>query len=541
MGVSLETLLSKLNYPGCRPSADFNGSVTVNSVKFLTRGNQYYEKDVLYVATCHELNSLPPIERSLNVICVGNRSLTVDAGPSSKLNLAYITGIAIFELFNKLNEILMADLKTHNAPSRLLNALVEGKGLQHIVDTGFELFGNPILVSDLSHKILAYTRTIDFGDPIWNELVKKGYRTYSLVITGNSRGLFDRIRRSEIPFVVSTEADQINKPYNRYPKLYTNITISNKTVGYITVVGVWKPFDINDIENASLFSRVVSQEMQKDKFFRNSRGMLFEYFISDLMDNRINDQRIMEERMKYLNLELKGNIYLMIIRSRMSISDNFIIGSMQRFDLESFGRPIIYNDDILLLVTRNSEITWLEDDLGRLGRIMTENDMVVGVSRCFRSLMNIREAYDQSLKALEIGLLIGDIKVFHNYEDYAIYHFITAHSKMKPEGLGTFCHPSLKLLEEHDQKYETDYIRSLCAFLENDKKLIETSNILHVHRNTLSSRMEKISEIMKLDLDDPDTTFHLLLSFKILKVEKAFRRQKPIESGDLHEESDNDA
>ncbi|NTV91619.1 MAG: hypothetical protein HGA22_14875, partial [Clostridiales bacterium] len=495
----------------------------MNSVKFMTQGIMPREKDALYLTTLSKLLTMTDMDRPLNVLCIKDRSIPENMDRFSKLNMIFTSG-QIFELFNKINDLILTDIKTQNASSRLLNGLIEGKGLQHIVDIGFELLGNPILVSDLSHKILANTKSMDFGDPVWNDLIKKGYRSYSLVITGNSKGLFERIRRSGIPFIIPASSDGDANSKNQYSKIYSNIVIANKTVGYITVVGVWKPFDVTDIETVSLFSRVISQEMQKDRFFRNSRGMMFEYFISDLLENKLTDQKIMEERMKYLNLELKGNIYVLIIRAGKSVPDSFILDSMQKFNLEAFGRAIIYNDDILLVVTRNTEITKPEDNLEGLGRMMAENGMVVGLSRCFHSMLDIKEAYVQSMKAIELGLLMDEKKIFHRYDDYAVYHFIASHSAA--DTLGSFCHPAIKLLEEHDKRHESDYVKSLYTFLSNDKKLIETSNVLHVHRNTLSSRMEKISEIMQLDLEDPEISFHLLLSFKIMQLEKMVKGQE---------------
>jgi sugar diacid utilization regulator len=532
MGLNMEAVLSRLNHSGCRLCRGYDGTVAVNTVRFLTQDSKPYLKDALYVASMHDLQASLPIDKKINVICVGGRQGAKELESVQELNLVCAGGINIHDLFNRLNEILMDHAKNYNPSTMLLNALSEGKGLQHIVDVAFELLGNPILISDLSHKILAHTRKIDFGDPIWNELVSKGYRTYSLVLTGNSRGLFERIRRSGLPFIVPASGDPGDKSEFRYPKIYANISIADKTIGYISVVGVWKPFDINDIETVMLLSRVISQEMQKDRFFRNSRGMMLEYFISELMEEKITDSWAMEERMKYLNLEFKGNIYLMVIRAGKRLPENFIQNSLNRFDLENYGRTIIYNDDILMIAARNNEIINPEADLGGLVGLMSENGMYIGVSRCFRSLVNIREAYDQALKALEIGTLISCDKACHMYDEYAAYHFISSHQAVN---LRKFCHPALKRLEEYDNKNETDYMRSLEAFLENDKKLIETSNILHVHRNTLSSRMERIEEIMKLDIRDPDITFHLLLSYKIIKTAKLLRNDKVKETREITE------
>jgi sugar diacid utilization regulator len=392
---------------------------------------------------------------------------------------------------------------------KLLDALAEDKGLQHILDVGFELIGNPIIVSDLSHKVLAHTRGVHFDDPLWNDIVRKGYRPYSLVAAGSSHGLFERIRNSDKP--ITTPQSELHNP-----SLYMRVAVDNKAIGYITIASVFRKFEDIDYEIVQLLSKTISQEMQKNKFFRSREGVVLEYFLTDLLENKIEDISVFEERIKYLNIKNEGNHYIVLIRAVHSIPMSQV--RIQNEEIELFGSFIYYKDDIVLLLNRNEKIIQPNEELSRLIELIAKNNLTGAISRCFYSLLDIKEAYSQARKAMELGPMINKEQTLHSYEDYAVYHFISSHSyssHTKDEDITKFCHPILKTLEEHDKNHDTQLLETLQVYLENDKRLTESSAILHIHRNTLRSRIYKISEVTNVDLDDPELSFHLMLSFKI--------------------------
>ena len=63
-------------------------------------------------------------------------------------------------------------------------------------------------------------------------------------------------------------------------------------------------------------------------------------------------------------------------------------------------------------------------------------------------------------------------------------------------------------------------METLEAFFTCHGNLSQTANRLHIHRNTLTYRLERISAITQLDLDDPDARFSLQLALKLRPVMK---------------------
>lgn len=61
-------------------------------------------------------------------------------------------------------------------------------------------------------------------------------------------------------------------------------------------------------------------------------------------------------------------------------------------------------------------------------------------------------------------------------------------------------------------------IKLLYYFLCSERKISLTAKHVHMHRNSVIYRIQKIQDILALDLDDPDVRLRLMISFKILEM-----------------------
>ena len=77
---------------------------------------------------------------------------------------------------------------------------------------------------------------------------------------------------------------------------------------------------------------------------------------------------------------------------------------------------------------------------------------------------------------------------------------------------------TLGVLTEVDARDGSDLIHTLRAYLERDRRVAETARALHLHVNTLRYRIERISKLLRVDLDDPETRFFLQLALRLTNV-----------------------
>ncbi len=104
------------------------------------------------------------------------------------------------------------------------------------------------------------------------------------------------------------------------------------------------------------------------------------------------------------------------------------------------------------------------------------------------------------------------------FGDLGLYQLLTALGGNAEAA--RFFRKTVRPLIEHDENRNAELVETLEAFFACHGNLSQTATRLHIHRNTLTYRLERISLITRLDLDDADARFSLQLALKLRPVLK---------------------
>lgn len=142
----------------------------------------------------------------------------------------------------------------------------------------------------------------------------------------------------------------------------------------------------------------------------------------------------------------------------------------------------------------------------------------VGISRPVHGLGALRDAYREAKDALSIAAQLGDSESATYYGDLKLYQLLLALKERNLDHLRRFYDESLRPLVDHDDRKQGDLVRTLNGFFESNGNLAKAATDLDVHRNTLVYRLERISALTGLDLNDADNRLILHLALKIQRV-----------------------
>ena len=174
----------------------------------------------------------------------------------------------------------------------------------------------------------------------------------------------------------------------------------------------------------------------------------------------------------------------------------------------------------------------LEDDSNALARARSSIEAVreqlasrfpkglvaAGISRPAAGMSNLREAYREAKDSVVIAHELSDRDSTTFYGDLKLYQLLLALKERNLEHLQQFYDDALGPLVAHDQRKQSDLIRTLSGFFAANGNLAKAAQELDVHRNTLVYRLERIAELTKLDLDDSDNRLILHLALKTQRV-----------------------
>jgi purine catabolism regulator len=136
-----------------------------------------------------------------------------------------------------------------------------------------------------------------------------------------------------------------------------------------------------------------------------------------------------------------------------------------------------------------------------------------GVGRPEEELSHWKDAHREASQALSMAMRLNE-QVPLYFGDLSVYRLLYR-LEGDPE-LEAFCREALGPLLDYEGG--GDLLETLEAFCDRLGNLSQTAEKLFIHRNSLLYRMERISQLAGLDMNNPDTRLAVHLALKVRKM-----------------------
>jgi sugar diacid utilization regulator len=181
--------------------------------------------------------------------------------------------------------------------------------------------------------------------------------------------------------------------------------------------------------------------------------------------------------------------------------------------------------DAVLLIRAEGESASLREAigafLGAAGAALGGVRLAGGLGRVCHALGDYAESYREAELALEVARASPEGPRLRTYEDLGFYGLIAR--AVAPATLDALAQRVLEPLVRSDARTGAQYLRTLAAFLQSDRRLKPAAAALHVHVNTLRYRLARIEQLLGVDLEDVEARFQLEFAVKLLEVRARVR------------------
>lgn len=481
----------------------------LTDIRIITKNQNRFKESTLYLSTTSLLPE-PSVSETFTIFCFGD---TVDFSlyEQTTFRIVYFgQEISLADLFNIAIENMTAIPQISAGMHVLMNALFSGKGLQHLVDTASDLFGNPVYVVDLQHKYLSISSGVFPENTFHLKENESPYIGEEGILYIRKNRIDEKVRKSKLPIYFFNEMVG-------HGTLISAIHMDGIEIGHIMLQEAEHKFRESDTELLYNFSRLVSIELQKSSVFTDNKGVMYSYFLADLLKNPDSNITAVKKRLKTLGFKLKSNLYIMAIPASSYHTSNLklevILQSIKNILVSSL--YVIYENSIVFLISRDKYQGFSEYELDRLRDFLDANHLKAGISNFFGSLEEVPRFYKQALDAVKLGTHMNDETSIYYYQDYYIYQMLRVFEKEDKE-IRYLIHPGLMQLYLYDQEKGTDFIHTLREYLICPGQPSVIAKNLHIHKNTLLYRMTKIKEITGCDFITGEDFMKFNLSFKIM-------------------------
>jgi sugar diacid utilization regulator len=136
----------------------------------------------------------------------------------------------------------------------------------------------------------------------------------------------------------------------------------------------------------------------------------------------------------------------------------------------------------------------------------------IGVSDSFESIKDFKEAFDNTIQTVKmIEDTITPIKTLF-FKDIEIKRLLLANEN---KHLEQFCDKLLSPLLAYENSSKKDFLKTLEVYLKTNCSWSASKDILHIHGNTLTYRLNRISAILGVDLKNYQDRLRLQIAFEI--------------------------
>lgn len=150
----------------------------------------------------------------------------------------------------------------------------------------------------------------------------------------------------------------------------------------------------------------------------------------------------------------------------------------------------------------------------------------IGIGSIARSLEELSHSYQESWRALQLGKKYNQGPGIYNIQNYRVEELLAS---LQPALRNRFIHRNVaSFRQQHDWE---ELRHTFLTWCECNFSLVGAARELHLHRNTLNYRLEKIKRIGNVNLKDYRETLKLYLALRLEKFIGPGRHEDEESSG----------
>lgn len=427
------------------------------------------------------------------------------------------------EIFNRQAYLLK---KIEKIYEQFMNAMLRGANTQQIVKLISDSIKNPVYVRfEFPEEVIM---DFEYVDDSVSELLLENANKYFSSIS-------DRLKEKKL----EESNELIGGKYIK--RMVFPIVARDSIYGHIVAWSINTPLGGYDLSVLEIASTTMALEILKALSVKEVENRYKSEFLEDLIS--LEEKRVEKaiERAPFFNINKKDKFVsiTLVIKSKEEGSHNTVIGSEQiqqyitkihdlierniikRLGLNAIVVSKTERIQILLSLKKDANLDLLVEDMNQgFGEIIDkfkDLDFRVGIGRPYEGLENFNNSYLDSVKAINTGKILNDSAII-SFENLGIYKILC--QDHIEEELIKFYNTTLRPLVEYDEKKSTELVKTLNAYFEYNGNLKKMSDALFTHYNTVLYRIQRINEITKMNLENPNDRLNLEIALKIMQLLK---------------------
>lgn len=414
---------------------------------------------------------------------------------------------AFGEVFNCLQDIF----SYYNSwEQELLNIAMQRGSMYSMLQASYKVFENPIFIQGMDFSVVA---------SVGNELLPEEYPN---IFNGNNSidyinafkqdALYNSVREKDGPFIFPSHITG-----NR--SLNVNIKRYEKTTHRLKVVETQTPLSEGMEVLITLLAGFIDHALQHNAMQKTGENRSMHSIFLSILSDKTADYMNISQQLSAQSWHSGHKYMCVVLQITYLDQNNLTINAICNYIENVFPASCAFQfDEDIVIFFNMTKLEMSEDDVSnKLIYFIRDSFLKAGYSRIMKGHLNLRRQYVQACLALEVGNQESPYSWSHSFNDIALPYILLQACKRLPGYM--ICHEKLLTLREMDETQNTEYMKTLRVYLDNHLNAVQASKELFIHRSTFLYRLEKIKNILEIDLNDNDDLLYLMLSFRFIDKE----------------------
>lgn len=380
-----------------------------------------------------------------------------------------------------------------------------------VVEQAAEFFGVPVIVTDEHYRLIHMCPDTEIGEKVYDS-----YHRRSVLNEAEIR-LFQETYLSNVKYFYEPFYSNTG-PAEAMPRIFGELHSKDKILGHFSInLGDQELYD-TDIACAAVFQKAMEYVLTENSRSSDTR---LARCLNDLLTLSAGIS-LRSYSAELIAKSIPGNYALMVTPIGSSASQQAYAAMKTNEICQNEGMlSTLHQNCIVTLigsigsdVYTDAERTELEK--AAAGLTSAGNS---GLSTPFANLMTLPDHFNEAFLARATGTAV--LNLFTEEMPAPLFEALC-----RRLNASIFMHPAIARIREYDTDNDTDYFKTLRSYSLNMHNKENTARALHIHRNTLLYRLNRIAELFNLDIEDARTALILLNSFQLQDTLEARAKSK---------------
>ncbi|MCF8008721.1 MAG: PucR family transcriptional regulator ligand-binding domain-containing protein [Halanaerobiales bacterium] len=417
------------------------------------------------------------------------------------------------EILNVQTKFLEKTLNIHEV---LTNTVLYENGLERLSTVLVDMIKNPVLITDSNFALMSFS----IPDQFKQEISKKDLLD-SVALNGEKETEEEiygyRCKKKRI-FINNKEVNLIKIP----------IITPNSHFGFLFAWEFDNKINKLDLSTLKWASTIAALDILNKRSVSNVELKYKNELIYDILKGKLNNKQTIINRSKNMGMDLNNGFSVLVFELKELISKQFkdkglLNENIQKTYLESAQRVI--NQEIIMgdlgtyliaLYPEYEDKNEIIDFSKKILNVIDQNDrdlVTVGIGNYQEDIINLHESYSQAKRTINVAKKLNKSEQIFFFENLGVYKLLY---KIDSDEKNNFLENTIIPLLKYDKAHNTELLKTLKAFFEENGNLTNVAKKIYIHYNTVHYRLTRIEKITGLSLDNPDDKLNLEIALKML-------------------------